>query len=172
MNIGELAKRAGLTASAIRFYERAGLLTSVERRANGYRAYPPEAALTLNLIVAAQKAGFSLDEIRSLLPPDLENWRHDVVLEALRRKVTDIEALQARLAQSKTHLVALIGEIEAKPGEVACSENARRVLSLMLEGKMESPALAPDDLKALGKSARRRKTNSLAPGRPAQATSG
>ena len=172
MNIGELAKRAGLTASAIRFYERAGLLTSVERRPNGYRSYPPEAVLALNLIVAAQKAGFSLDEIRSLLPPDLKTWRHDAVLEALRRKVEDIAALQARLAQSKAHLVALIAEIEAKPGEVACSENARRVLSLMVDGKMESPALAPDDLKTLGKSIRRRKTGSLAPGRRAQTTSG
>ncbi|MEI2735761.1 MAG: MerR family transcriptional regulator [Rhodoblastus sp.] len=159
MNIGELAKRAGLTASAIRFYERAGLLASVERRPNGYRVYPPEAALKLNLIVAAQKAGFSLDEIRSLLPPDLVNWRHDAVLEALRRKVKDIEALQARLAQSRAHLVALIGEIEAKPGGIECSENARMVLARMLDGKLEQPQLAPADLRRLGKSAGRRRTS-------------
>lgn len=157
MNIGELAKRAGLTASAIRFYERAGLLTSVERRPNGYRSYPPEAVLALNLIVAAQKAGFSLDEIRALLPPDLKTWRHDAVLEALRRKVEDIEALQARLAQSKAHLAALIAEIEAKPGEIPCSENARLVLERMLDGELAQPALAPNDVKQLGKTARRRR---------------
>jgi DNA-binding transcriptional MerR regulator len=42
MRIGELAKRSGLTASRIRFYEAKGLV-SVTRRTNGYRAYSAEA---------------------------------------------------------------------------------------------------------------------------------
>ncbi|THF66168.1 MerR family transcriptional regulator [Pseudothauera nasutitermitis] len=132
MNIGELAKRTGLTNSRIRFYERAGLLRTVDRRPNGYRTYPPEAVLALELITTAQKAGFSLDEIRTLLPPDLEHWEHDALLEALRRKVGDIEALEAKLAQSRAQLVALIQDIEAKPGDMDCAANARRVLSRVL----------------------------------------
>ena len=101
MNIGELAKRSGLTPSRIRFYESIGLLKMVGRRPNGYRTYPSEALVLLELIATAQKAGFSLDEIRVLVPTDLENWQHDALLETLRRKVADIEALEARLAQSK-----------------------------------------------------------------------
>ena len=71
MKIGELAALTGLNPSRIRFYESIGLLKMVERQANGYRRYPPEAVLVLNLITTAQKAGFSLDELRGLLPDDL-----------------------------------------------------------------------------------------------------
>ncbi len=42
MNIGTLAKRSGLTPSRIRYYERAGILKTVQRKANGYRSYPEE----------------------------------------------------------------------------------------------------------------------------------
>jgi len=156
MNIGELAKRTGLTHSRIRFYESAGLLKTVDRRPNGYRTYPPEAVLVLELIATAQKAGFSLDEIRTLLPPDLENWQHDALIEALRRKVKDIEALQARLKQSKAQLVALIEDIEAKPDDIDCAANARRLLSQMLGKRIEKPTMAPGDVKLLGEVSRQR----------------
>lgn len=156
MNIGELAKRTGLTNSRIRFYESAGLLKTVDRRPNGYRTYLPEAVLVLELIATAQKAGFSLDEIRTLLPPDLGQWDHGVLIETLRRKVADIEALQIRLKQSKTQLVALIKEIEAKPDDIDCATNARRVLSHILGQQIEKPTMAAGDVKLLGKTSRRR----------------
>lgn len=156
MNIGELAKRTGLTNSRIRFYESAGLLKTVERRANGYRVYPPEAVLTLELIMTAQKAGFSLDEIRTLLPSDLEDWQHDALIETLRRKMEDIGALQMRLRQTKAQIVALIKDIEAKPDDIDCAANARRVLSRMLGKAIERPTLAADDVKLLGKTTGRR----------------
>lgn len=132
MNIGELAKRTGLTQSRIRFYEREGLLTTVERRPNGYRAYPPEAVMVLEVIASAQRAGFSLEEIRRLLPPDLTNWEHDALMSALRGRVADIEALEARLAESKAQLTALIDLIESKPDDIDCATNARRVLSQLM----------------------------------------
>lgn len=157
MNIGELAKRTGLTNSRIRFYESAGLLKTVERLPNGYRTYPPEAVLVLDLITTAQKAGFSLDEIRSLLPPDLGQWDHSSLIETLRRKVADIEALQMRLKQSKAQLVALIKDIEEKPDDIDCAANARRVLSHILGREVERPTMAADDVKLLGKANRRRR---------------
>lgn len=138
MNIGELAKRTGLTSSRIRFYESAGLLKAVDRRPNGYRTYPQQAVLVLELIATAQKAGFSLEEIRTLLPSDLENWQHTGLVDALRRKVSDIEALEARLAASKAQLVTLIADIEAKPDDIDCATNARRVLANMLGKAAES----------------------------------
>lgn len=155
MKIGELAGRTGLAPSRIRFYERIGLL-KVERQSNGYRTYPPQAVLLLDLIAAAQQAGFSLDEIRTLLPPDLAQWKHGSLIETLRSKVQDIEALQARLAQSKGHLVALLAEIEAKPEEIDCAANARRVLSRIRSGELESPVLATGDVTTLRKASRRR----------------
>lgn len=155
MNIGELAKRTGLTSSRIRFYESAGLLRPVDRLANGYRTYPAEAALVLELITTAQKAGFSLDEIRKLLPPGLDRWDHAALIDALRRKVADIEMLEARLRQSKTQLVALIADIEAKPDDMDCAANARRVLSRVLNEKGANDDASADDGRLAGKKSRR-----------------
>lgn len=132
MKIGELARRTGLAASRIRFYESLGLLPMVDRLPNGYRHYPREAQLVLELIDTAQQAGFSLDEIRALLPADLKTWDHAALVAALRRKLADIEALQDRLARSRAQLQALLGDIEAKPDDLSCADNARRVLSRML----------------------------------------
>lgn len=132
MKIGELAKRSGLTQSRIRYYERVGLLRLVDRRSNGYRVYPPEALVLLNLIDTAQIAGFSLDEIRRMVPTDLSNWQHDGLLEALRAKVAEIEELEAKLARSKTQITHLIAEIDTKPDDIDCKENAKRVLAKML----------------------------------------
>lgn len=129
MNIGDLAKKTGLAASKIRFYERIGLLRLVDRRPNGYRAYPAEAVMALNLITIAQQAGFSLDEIRALLPADLEHWPHEALIETLTRKVADIEALEARLVQTKAHLLLLLAEIQSRPDDIDCTTNARRILA-------------------------------------------
>ncbi|OXI94249.1 MerR family transcriptional regulator [Burkholderia sp. AU33647] len=134
MKIGELAERTGLTPSRIRFYERIGLLTLVEREANGYRTYPQEAVTVLDLITAAQKADFSLDEIRTLMPADLAQWPCASLLDALCAKVQDIEALEARLAQSKAQIVALIADIAAKPESVDCATHAKRLLSRIPSG--------------------------------------
>ena len=66
----------------------------------------------LRLISVGQQAGFSLDELRRLLPGDLTRWEHGTLLETLRLKVQEIKTLQARLAQSKAQLTDLIAQIE------------------------------------------------------------
>ncbi|QTD47340.1 MerR family transcriptional regulator [Ottowia testudinis] len=131
MKIGELAERTSLAPSRIRFYERIGLLQAVQRQANGYRFYDGDAVLALKLITAGQHAGFSLDELRALLPRDLAAWDHDALLDTLRGKVQHIEALQAQLAHSKAQLLELMAQIEARPQDISCAANARRVLSAL-----------------------------------------
>lgn len=138
MKIGELARRTGLTASRIRFYESLGLLPMVDRMPNGYRHYPKDAQLVLELIDTAQQAGFSLDEIRTLLPANLEKWDHAALVATLRRKLAEIAALQVRLAESKVQLQALLSDIESKPNDTTCADNARRVLSRMLLGSQDA----------------------------------
>lgn len=145
MKIGELAERTGLSTATIRFYESKGLLSAVSRQANGYRSYPPEAVAVLSIIANAQRTGFSLDEIRQVLPQDLSNWQHDALIAMLHKKIADIEAMQARLAQSKTDLQTLVQLIEAKPEDMACGDNARRV--------MVSMGLTPTGLEPAVKSA-------------------
>jgi len=129
MKIGELAKRSGMTASSIRFYESRGLLKAVSRQSNGYREYPQEAATLLTIINDAQQAGFTLEEIRQILPDDSSGWRHDEVIAALRKKIADIESLEARLAQNKAHLRSLMHLIETRPDDIDCADNAVRVMA-------------------------------------------
>jgi DNA-binding transcriptional MerR regulator len=131
MKIGELAKRTGLAPSRIRFYEAQGLLRAVSRRANGYREYPPEAFRTLGIITCAQQTGFSLDEIRQLLPADPSHYDHGALLSALHNKIADIEAMENQLRQSKAHLKALIHSIRNKPEGMDCAGNAKRVFDDM-----------------------------------------
>ncbi|MDP3816349.1 MerR family transcriptional regulator [Pseudomonas sp.] len=130
MKIGELAKRSGLPPSRLRFYESSGLIGAVQRKANGYREYSPQTLHTLEIITCAQQAGFSLEEIRRLLPSADQSPRpHDELLASLRGKVAEIEALQQRLAQNKAQLLTIIDNIENKPEGMPCTENAERVLT-------------------------------------------
>lgn len=99
-----------------------------DRQANGYRAYPPEAVAVLAIIASAQQAGFTLEEIRHLLPQDITQWQHDDLLAALQKKIADIEALQTRLAQNKAHLQSLVQQITTKPATMTCQDNAVRVM--------------------------------------------
>lgn len=133
MRIGELAKLSGLTPSRIRFYESAGLILAVDRKANGYRDYPPEAAWILEVITSAQRAGFSLDQIRHLLPVGSGSWKHDELLEALRRKVTEIDDMQKRLEQNRAQLLAAIRSIETRPMDMNCSDRTKWVLDRLRE---------------------------------------
>lgn len=70
--IGDVARRSGIAASALRFYEERGLITS-ERAGSGHRRFPRAALRRVAFIVFAQKIGLSLDEIGvelAKLPPD------------------------------------------------------------------------------------------------------
>ncbi len=129
MKIGELAQASGVAASRIRFYEAQGLLPNAQRQANGYREYDDDALTRLDLIRRAQTAGFSLDEIRAILPPDLNAWPHDMLLTVLRRKVEEIETLERNLALSKRNLTLLIDAIEHRNEGEDCQAAAQRVLS-------------------------------------------
>lgn len=136
MNIGELAKRTGLTASRIRFYESAGLLRTVARRPNGYRTYPPETISALELITTAQQVGFSLDEIRVLLPDEGKAWDRDALLRALRRKVSEIESLESRLSHGKKQLLELMRDVQTQSDGPDRVPDAQRVLARVF-GKID-----------------------------------
>ena len=141
MKIGELAKLTGLTASRIRFYEASGLIRAVDRTANGYRDYPHEAVSMLGIITSAQSAGFSLDEIRRLLPINRESgWQHEQLLEAIQRKVVEIDALQQRLEENKAQLLKAAESIRNRPEDLSCLDRAQWVLDrIHAEGTVSTP---------------------------------
>jgi DNA-binding transcriptional MerR regulator len=127
LQIGELAKQSGLTVSSIRFYEAQGLI-SVSRQANGYRAYSADAVVALNIITSARDAGFTLAEIRQLMPGDLSHCRDGALVGALRKRVDDIRMLEQRLAQTRLQIEDLIADIEDRPEGMTREANADRVL--------------------------------------------
>jgi DNA-binding transcriptional MerR regulator len=67
MRIGELARRSGLARTALRYYEKAGLLPQSARTVSGYRDYHDDTVLRLAFIRAAQAIGLSVAEIRDVI---------------------------------------------------------------------------------------------------------
>ena len=104
MRIGELARKSGFRPSAIRYYERIGVLPPPLRH-NGQRRFGANAELHLSVIAFARRAGFTLDDIRSLFhgfesaTPPSRRWRR-----LSRRKIDEIESLIGRLRQMETLL--------------------------------------------------------------------
>lgn len=79
LTISEVARRSGVAASALRFYEQRGLISS-ERAGSGHRRYPRPVLRRIAFVVFAQRVGLSLDEIGqelAKLPPDRAPTRHD-----------------------------------------------------------------------------------------------
>jgi MerR family transcriptional regulator, redox-sensitive transcriptional activator SoxR len=90
--IGQVARRAGLNTSAIRFYEREGVLPAAER-VSGQRRYGEETLRRLEVIDIAKRAGFNLGEIRLLLD---ERSEENPLRELAERKLPEVDALIAR----------------------------------------------------------------------------
>jgi DNA-binding transcriptional MerR regulator len=122
MKIGELAKEAGLAPSRIRYYEAQGLIGSVDRGRNGYRQYSRETRQILEIIVTAQQAGFSLDEIRNLMPQHGKPGRsRDKLLAGLKKKLSEVE--------TRAGLKAVIAQIETMSPGGDCFDNTEGVLA-------------------------------------------
>lgn len=104
--IGDIAARAGLRPSAVRYYERIGLLPEVER-VGGKRRYAPDVLERLAVIATAQRAGLSLGEVRELLDGVDAGEPAGERLQALaRRKLPEVEALIAQAEAVRGWLLA------------------------------------------------------------------
>jgi len=105
LKIGELARRAGVTAKAIRFYERKRVLPPARRAANGYRLYGDEAVEMLGFVKRATGLGLTLAEIRDIIaihqsgrPPctHVQGLLRDKAAE-LNRKLEDLLEVRRRI---------------------------------------------------------------------------
>ena len=101
MTIGEVAKRSGLNASAIRFYESEGLLPRAAR-AGGRRHYDGGILERLAVLQRARDCGFTLTEIKHLFhgfregTPPSERWQ-----TLARKKLAELDALTRQIAAMK-----------------------------------------------------------------------
>ncbi len=92
--IGEVAERAGMSASRIRYYEARGLLPEPERAA-GKRRYAEDVFRRLAIIDAAQRVGFTLEEIRDLLG-SRDQPAHERLRQLALLKLPELDDLIAR----------------------------------------------------------------------------
>lgn len=93
MDIAEVAKRSGVPASALRYYEEKGLIASTGR-SGLRRIFSPSVMDQLALIALGQSAGFSLDEIKVMFSAD---GRTNINRGALTAKADEVDATVARL---------------------------------------------------------------------------
>jgi MerR family redox-sensitive transcriptional activator SoxR len=104
LTIGEVAQRAGLNPSRIRFYERTGVLPQ-PARVSGRRRYHPDVLHRLSIIDVAQRAGLSLGEIAPLTGPDNRTAGASAHIRALADdKLPQIDALITRAQAVKRWL--------------------------------------------------------------------
>jgi len=102
MRIGEVARRAGVRVSLIRYYEDIGLLPEAAR-VSGQRRYDETVLRRLAVIDVAQRAGLSLDEIRELVKHGNDPLS-DRLRELADRRLPEIDALIERATRVRTWL--------------------------------------------------------------------
>ena len=100
MDIAEVARKSGVAASALRYYERQGLIRSLPR-GGARRQFAPVVLEQLALIALGQAAGFSLDEIRAMFTPDgqpdIDRGRLAAKADAIDRTVRGLKAMSEGL---------------------------------------------------------------------------
>jgi MerR family copper efflux transcriptional regulator len=104
MKIGELAERSGVAASAIRYYEREGLLPKTIRGVNGYRRYDNVALERLHLIQLGQNLGFTLGAIRDVLALQGTAYQ-DGLMQNLEIRLAEINQLMETLSLQRESLL-------------------------------------------------------------------
>jgi len=113
VRISELARRAGTTAGAIRFYERSGVLPPAGKRANGYRSYGEADLCRLRVLVSLRGLGLPLDESSELAAMCAAGRCDDMASD-----------LRARIVARRAELAAARAELDHVDGELANLERA------------------------------------------------
>src|SRR5215218_6144587 len=111
MRSAQLACAAGVNQQTVRYYERRGLLAEPARSPGGHRLYPPEAVTVLRVVKAAQRLGFTLDEVAELL--ELGKHRHAKRVDAglqqrAREKLVEVEERIADLITIRDNLTSAL----------------------------------------------------------------
>lgn len=121
LTIGALARRVGLRPSAVRYYERRGIVPRPARLPNGYRVYDEKALIYLRLVRTAQALGITLKEVRPVVQLVQRRTRpcervHVLVASRLR----EVEATMQEFELLRRQLRALVRQ--TRPGTCPSSE--------------------------------------------------
>lgn len=123
MRISELADDLGVAPSAIRYYERIGLVPRAPRTASGYRSYDEDATARLRFVTRAKRIGLSLEEIAELLPIwDGANCAatHDEITRLVDAKRAEVLARVRELQRFAEQLDEIRVVLAEDPPPAAC----------------------------------------------------
>ena len=135
MAIGEVAERAGMSASRIRYYEARGVLPEPERVA-GKRRYDEDVFRRLAIIDAAQRVGFTLEEIRDLFA-SRDELAHERLRELALLKLPQLDDLIAR-ATSVRRVLMICSRCRCRSIDM-CRMFDERVLPLRAQDTVTRP---------------------------------
>jgi MerR family mercuric resistance operon transcriptional regulator len=122
----QVAAAARVNPQTLRYYERRGLLAEPARSLGGHRLYPDEAVTVLRVIKAAQRLGFTLDEVASLLEAGRHrHGRADAGLQArAQAKLAEVDAkiadLQVIAGTLRAAVQAGCDDLVACAGQACC----------------------------------------------------
>jgi arsenate reductase (thioredoxin) len=120
MRIGELSRRVGIAASAVRWYEQVGVVPRPERGANGYRAYDERDVARLRLVIALRRLGLGPGDAGRLARLCLEHGDVDLDLAPI------LAGQRAAIARQRGELDRLEGELTDLELTIAAAGNAGR----------------------------------------------
>lgn len=109
LRAGQVAEAAGVNVETLRYYERRGIIPEPDRSLGGHRLYDEAIVTTLRVIKAAQRLGFTLEEVVELL--DAGRHRHgaarglqartEAKLAEVDQKIADLEVIRASLVAAR-----------------------------------------------------------------------
>ena len=136
LDISEVARRASVAASTLRFYEQKGLIASIGRRGL-HRQFSPDVLERLALIALGRAAGFSLAEIGLMFAPDgdvrLDRKMLTAKAEELDRTISELSAMRDSLRQAAAC---------PAPSHMECP-NFRRHLQSAADHRLAEPTHRP-----------------------------
>ena len=108
LRIGEVAAAAGVHKETLRYYERRGLIARPDRSPGGHRLYDDETVTTLRVVKAAQRLGFTLEEVAELIEVGRRRGPAPDFRGRAREKLTEIDQRIADLTLIRGSLVAAL----------------------------------------------------------------
>jgi len=147
LKVAELAERAGIAPSTVRFYERAGLLSPAQRAHNGYRMFGESALDELAFITRAKSIGMSLDDIAGLVaawPTGECRSLQARMRDFLARRISQVREQQAELAAFERQLQAVLDRLASRdPGPERCGHGCGCETDLDLAADRPAPGAVP-----------------------------
>ena len=116
---GQVAEAAGVNVETLRYYERRGLLPEPDRSLGGHRVYPADTVTVLRVVKAAQRLGFSLDEVAELLAVGRAGHR------PAKGRAAASPGLHALAAAKLAEVEARIGDLQVIAGTLRAAIDAR-----------------------------------------------